>query len=33
MVKPEWMNAGEFDRIKQSAGEAIALVRELRATK
>jgi len=33
MVKPEWMNAGEFGRIKQSAGEAVALIRELRATK
>ncbi len=33
MVKPEWMKAGEFDRIKQSAGETVALIRELRATK
>jgi 2-dehydro-3-deoxyphosphogluconate aldolase / (4S)-4-hydroxy-2-oxoglutarate aldolase len=30
MVKPEWMNNGEFDRIRQSAGEAVALVHKLR---
>jgi 2-dehydro-3-deoxyphosphogluconate aldolase / (4S)-4-hydroxy-2-oxoglutarate aldolase len=31
MVKPEWMKAGEFDRIGQAAREAVALVSELRA--
>ncbi len=32
MVKPELMNAGEFDRIKQLTREAVKLVRELRRT-
>jgi 2-dehydro-3-deoxyphosphogluconate aldolase / (4S)-4-hydroxy-2-oxoglutarate aldolase len=31
MIKPEWMKAGEFDRIGQAAREAVALVSELRA--
>jgi 2-dehydro-3-deoxyphosphogluconate aldolase/(4S)-4-hydroxy-2-oxoglutarate aldolase len=30
MVKPELMNAGEFDRIRQLVKEAVALVDELR---
>lgn len=30
MVKPEWMKAGEFDRLRQLAAEAVMLVRELR---
>jgi 2-dehydro-3-deoxyphosphogluconate aldolase/(4S)-4-hydroxy-2-oxoglutarate aldolase len=30
MVRPELMNAGEFDRIRQLVKEAVALVDELR---
>lgn len=32
MVKPELMTAGEFDKIRQLAREAVARVRELRKT-
>jgi 2-dehydro-3-deoxyphosphogluconate aldolase/(4S)-4-hydroxy-2-oxoglutarate aldolase len=31
MVKPELLNTEDFNRIRQLAGEAVALVRELRA--
>ncbi|MEP7340040.1 MAG: bifunctional 4-hydroxy-2-oxoglutarate aldolase/2-dehydro-3-deoxy-phosphogluconate aldolase [Acidobacteriota bacterium] len=30
MVKPEWFEAGEFEKVKQLASEAVALVRSLR---
>jgi 2-dehydro-3-deoxyphosphogluconate aldolase/(4S)-4-hydroxy-2-oxoglutarate aldolase len=33
MVKPELIKAGAFDRIKQLASEAVALVKELRTAK
>src|SRR5207245_11426792 len=33
MVKPELFEAGDFTKVKQLAGEAVALARELRAAK
>jgi len=33
MVKPEWLDAGEFGKVKMMASEAVGLVRELRAKK
>jgi len=30
MVKKEWVAAGEFDKIKKIAGEAVAIVKEIR---
>ncbi len=31
MVKPEWLDAGEFDKVKMMAGEAVGLLEEIRA--
>jgi hypothetical protein len=33
MVKPELFEAGDFAKVKQLAGEAVALARDLRAAK
>ena len=32
MVKPEWLDAGQFGKVKTMASEAVELLKELRAT-